>query len=128
MKIIVCLFFLAVCKFWVPHVCQSSNRLFSVKNSLQTPLEIIFPLIAADQTDSEAAESVESESTLQTREDSVKEKETKTTEVTGRNAGPVEGTEKPKLNILEVLKGMGSAIQLLIRQPTPVTQVRKLMQ
>lgn len=33
-----------------------------------------------------------------------------------------ENGEKPKLNILEVLKGMGHAFQLLMRQPNPVAQ------
>ena len=32
--------------------------------------------------------------------------------------------EKPKLNLLEVLKGVGSAVQLLIRQPNPLGDSR----
>lgn len=86
------------------------------------PIEIIFPLVAENAEIhtkvAEATDSGESHAAPESREDAVKEES---------SAGPVpvshtDGSEKPKLNILEVLKGMGSAFQLLIRQPNPAVQ------
>jgi hypothetical protein len=86
--------------------------------SLQ-PIEIIFPLVAENSEltskSDEASES--SQHAPESREDAVRTESKEEVSHEAVQVSQPEVTGKPKLNILEVLKGMGSAFQLLIRQP-----------
>lgn len=115
--------------------------LFSIFHlSLQSPLEIIVPLQLsgpeAETLPLFAAVLPSRESGVESREDVVVKAEEQQQQVQPSEAPqvvtevapqerpreltislPEVSSDKPKVNVLEVLKGMGSAIQLLIRQP-----------
>ena len=89
---------------------------WSVGSSLQSPIEIIFPLVSEEtelQSRSEDTRQDSVESPTLAVHESLGDSERSLKEDTGVS------TEKPKVNILEVLKGMGHAFQLLMRQPHP---------
>lgn len=79
-----------------------------------------------ESTESHSKVEEQAESVLESREspDLPEDGETKENVREEREvtvAAVPESSEKPKLNILEVLKGMGNAFQLLMRQPNPAT-------
>jgi len=120
---------------------QLLSVLFSIFHlSFQRPLEIIvplqlsgpeaetFPLVAAVLSSRESGvQSVESREDVAVKAEEQQVQPSETPQVVKEEAPQErpreltislpEVTDKPKLNVLEVLKGMGSAIQLLIRQP-----------
>lgn len=93
--------------------------------SFGSPLEIIVPLFRSEDSSGFPIVSVtpnEDQEAVESREDMVKEKPLEEGRQLSLSIPDV--SEKPKLNILEVLKGMGSAFQLLIRQPNPLGDSR----
>lgn len=98
------------------------RSLQTARSSVQSPIEIIFPLVAenAEIKTSESESLLESRESTDGKEEGSKESARDDRQVS-ITAIPENG-EKPKLNILEVLKGMGHAFQLLMRQPNPVAQ------
>jgi hypothetical protein len=99
----------------------------SVSPSLGSPLEIIVPLFRTENSPGfpiVASINPLEEDAAENREDVIKETPKTVEESRQFSVNVPDVQEKPKLNVLEVLKGMGSAFQLLIRQPNPLGDSR----
>ena len=137
MKSYVVLCLLSLGMFYFPNFFNSLNSFYfvTVYFCSASPLEIILPLFATEDSPGipivasitkakpedfvESREDVEQEKPIQKVKE---ERQDKTREE--RQLSIPTGNDKPKLNIIEILKGMGSAIQLLARQPNSQGETR----